>query len=218
MSAPLREYEPIRGLPEPLPAGERILWQGAPAWTALARRALHVDKLAVYFAVLLAWRGVAALADGAEAGQAALAVARLSPLVGLVLGFLVLLAWLTARATVYTITDRRLVLRIGLALPLVVNVPFKIVRSAAFRTHPDGTGDLPLALEANGRLGYVHLWPHARPWSLGRAEPMLRCVPDAARVAGILARALAAAAGQPAPTVVAPAQPETESGLAGVAA
>ena len=47
------------------------------------------------------------------------------------------------------------------------------------------------------KVAYLLLWPHARPWRLSKPEPMLRAVPDAARVAAILARALAAAASQP---------------------
>ncbi len=35
------------------------------------------------------------------------------------------------------------------------------------------------------------LWPHARPWKIAAAEPMLRAVPDGEAVAAKLARALA---------------------------
>ena len=43
----------VSGLPEPLPAGERMIWQGKPDWRALALRAFHVRKVAIYFGVLL---------------------------------------------------------------------------------------------------------------------------------------------------------------------
>lgn len=223
---PAWEHEPIRGLPEPLPPGERILWQGTPSWRALARRALHVDKLALYFALLLLVRGATALADGSGMAGALIAMLELSPLALAALGVLTLLAWLMGRATVYTITDRRVVLRIGIALPLVINLPFKIVRAAGLRTFADGTGDLPLTLAETGKLGFIHLWPHARPWRLSRPEPMLRAVPDAAQVATILARALAAAAGQPVRPVAeatpvaeaAPVAAGETAGLAGLAA
>ncbi|MEX0309059.1 MAG: hypothetical protein AB3N17_02320 [Tateyamaria sp.] len=33
------------------------------------------------------------------------------------------------------------------------------------------------------------LWPHARPWRFGSTQPALRCIPDAERVARILADA-----------------------------
>ena len=51
------EFEAAPGLPEPLPAGERILWQGAPDWRALAVHVFHVRKLAAYFAGILRVRG-----------------------------------------------------------------------------------------------------------------------------------------------------------------
>jgi hypothetical protein len=187
-----------RGLPAPLPPGERLLWQGAPRWGALARRAFHVRKLAIYCAVLLAWRVVADLSDGQSPASAALGALWLTPLVLGAVGIPALLAWLFSRTTVYTITSRRVVLRSGVALPMTLNIPFRLVGSAALKTYRDGTGDIPLALAGPDRIGYLHLWPNVRPWRVARAEPMLRAVPDAARVAGILAQALAAAA-EPAP-------------------
>jgi hypothetical protein len=41
-------------------------------------------------------------------------------------------------------------------------------------------------------LGYATLWPHARPFRLVAPQPMLRALPQAAEVAGILAKAAAA--------------------------
>ena len=58
MSAPANPYEydfePVRGLPEALPEGEEILWQGAPDWAGFAVHALHVRLVTAYFAVLAA--------------------------------------------------------------------------------------------------------------------------------------------------------------------
>ena len=53
------------------------------------------------------------------------------------------------------------------------------------------TADLPLQINGSGKMGWMMLWPHARPWKLGAPEPMLRAVPDGARVAAILSRTLA---------------------------
>ena len=108
---------------------------------------------------------------------------------------LTLLAWLNGRATIYTVTNRRLVLRIGVALPMMVNLPFRVVESAALRTFRDGSGDIPLTLDAATRVGYLNLWPHVRPWQIKRPQPALRAVPDVAGVARILSAALAGTAG-----------------------
>jgi hypothetical protein len=196
------ETEPVHGLPEMLPAGERILWQGAPRWQSLAVRAFHVRKLALYFCALLAWRGAAALSDGNSVVDAAAAALSLAPLALAALGMVVMLARFSARSTVYTVTTERVVMRIGIVLTITLNLPFRVIESAGLRTYSDGTGDIPLSLTGKEKIAIIHLWPHARPWRFSRPEPMMRAIPDAARVGQLLAQAIAAAAGgtaKPAP-------------------
>ena len=55
------DYEPLPGLPAPLPPGESILWQGAPCWRSLALRAMRVRQFAIYFIFLAAWGVVGGL-------------------------------------------------------------------------------------------------------------------------------------------------------------
>ena len=43
------------------------------------------------------------------------------------------MAWLSARNTVYTITDRRVVMRIGIVLTLTFNLPFKRIAAAGLQ-------------------------------------------------------------------------------------
>lgn len=187
------EREPIPGLPEVPPAGERILWQGAPSWRVLARRAFHVRKVAVYFALLVVGSAVTGIAGGAALRPTAMNAAWLLTLGASATGLLALLAWAQGRATVYTITSRRVVMRFGVAIPMTMNIPFSQISSAALRLHPDGTGDVPLALASARRASYLVLWPHVRPWHFGHVQPMLRAVADAGGVAEILARALSEA-------------------------
>ena len=80
MSRDLPDMEPIAGLPERPPEGEEILWQGRPDWWGLALRVCHIRKVAIYFAVLVAWRGATALWDGAGASAAGMAMADMLPL------------------------------------------------------------------------------------------------------------------------------------------
>jgi hypothetical protein len=195
------EGEPIPGLPERLPAGEAILWQGGPDWRLLARRAFHLRGIAAYFAILAAFRGAAMVAEGAGLAAVAGGVA-LTLLLGAVpVAILATVAWLSGRSTLYTLTDRRLVMRVGIALPMTLNIPFEAVGSAAARIGPDGAGDVVLGILPPHRISWVALWPHARPWRFARPEPMLRAIPDAATVAGLLSRALAAQAAQPVPSL-----------------
>jgi hypothetical protein len=191
--------EYIRGIREPLPQGERVLWQGAPQWRALAVRAFHLRKVAIYFGLLLAWRLAALLADGQGLVAALEGSAGLAAIAALGIGLLAALAFLAARTTIYAITTRRVMLRIGIALPIFVNLPHKGVEAARLRTFGDGTGDLPLQLRDDVRLAYLHLWPHARPWHVALPQPMLRGLREPARVAAILADAIAADA-PPAPS------------------
>jgi hypothetical protein len=177
------EYEPIRGLPGELPKGERILWQGAPDWKRLALTAFHVRGVAAYFALIGLW---AVIAGASATGLLATAAAA-----GAGIGVLCLLSWLSARSTVYTLTNRRIVMRIGIALPTCINIPLKIVGTAGFKLHADGTADMPLELTGPTRLGWMMLWPHARPWKLSTPQPMLRAVPEGERIASLVARALA---------------------------
>lgn len=184
------DYEPIRGLPARLPPGEELLWQGEPRWPALARRAFHTRKIAIYCGILLVWRVVADLSDGASVAEATMAGVWIMPLATLAIGIPALLARLFSRSTVYTITSRRVVIRFGVALPMTVNIPFRAIGSAGLKIHKDGTGDIPLALAGPDRIAYLHLWPNVRPWRFARAEPMLRAIPEPERVAEILAGAL----------------------------
>lgn len=192
------DFDPVPGLPEKLPDGEKLLWQGKPDWRILARRLYHVGVITAYLAILIVWHVISAVYDGRPLSETAGAVAWTSLLSAACAGILCVLAFATARATIYTITSERVVMRIGIALPMSINLPYRIVESAAARIYPSGHGDLPLTLRKGEKISYLMLWPHARPWRMKRPEPMLRGIPDAANVSAILARALATAASRPA--------------------
>lgn len=187
------EREPIPGLPEVPPAGERILWQGAPDWGSLARHGFHARKVAVYFALILAWLLGSRLWAGESLAQAMILGAWLLVLALLAIGLLLLLAWANSRATLYTLTNRRVAIRFGVAVSMTINIPYRQILAADLRRYGDGTGDIPLSLAGRPRVSYLVLWPFVRPWRFGKVQPMLRSVRDAERVAGILAAALRAA-------------------------
>lgn len=187
------DSEPIPGLPQHLPPGEEILWQGSPTWRASALHSFHVRAVAFYFLVLVVWRLVLSLNAGATL-LAAVASAALLMLVAIAaIGLFCLLGFMVARSTVYTITSKRVIMRFGMALPMAINLPFSMIRSAAFKAHTDGCGDLPLELAPGNKTGYLLMWPHVRPWHFSHPQPMLRGVPEAARVASLLSSALRAA-------------------------
>lgn len=190
------DHEPIRGLPGDLPPGEQILWQASPDWRTFARSALFTRPLAAYFAAL----AVLAFAGGNLAGAVVIAVAG-----AVTQGLLALFAVLVARTTVYTLTNRRVVLRIGVALNKCINLPLGLVGAADLRARGGDHGDIALTLTGRHRLGYAMLWPHVRPFRLSQPQPMLRAVPQAARLAEALARACAATAPEGSGVRIAPA-------------
>jgi hypothetical protein len=130
------------------------------------------------------------------------------------LGLIGLYAWLAARTTVYAITNRRVLLTVGIALPVTLNLPIKGIGSAEVKLLADGTGDIPLAVTGKQRFSFVVLWPHVRPWRLACVQPMLRAVPPAADVASILGTAWSGA--QPDPCHVASAPNAASPSPAGV--
>ena len=60
------------------------------------------------------------------------------------------------RTSVYTVTDRRVVLRIGVALTASLNLPFRQIEQASVRLHADGSGDIPLVDERRDAHRLVH--------------------------------------------------------------
>jgi hypothetical protein len=182
------QVEPVRGLPELPPAGEHILWQGAPDWRALARESLWLNWVALYFVALAIWRAVAVWPDLGTAAALRATVPFL--ILGLVAcAILALIAFIQARATVYTITNRRVALRIGAALTVTLNLPFTQIVAADLDLRRGGTGTLAFRIADTARLSYLVCWPHVRPWAMSPTQPALRCIPEADRIARLFADA-----------------------------
>jgi hypothetical protein len=189
------EFEPQFGLPERLPDSERLLWQGQPLPGLVARRIFHLPLVTGYFALMLAWRIGSQLQDGVALLAALRGSLVLALLAAVAIGILAALARLTASTTVYTLTDRRVVMRIGIVLTVTYNLPLKHLDAAHLLPlgGKGGTqGEIALQLRGDTRIAYLHLWPHARPWKMGQPQPMLRCLADAQAVSAQLSEAWAA--------------------------
>jgi hypothetical protein len=83
-------------------------------------------------------------------------------------------------------------MRIGVALPMTWNLPFKRLASADLKVRKQGDGDIVLQLTAPNRIAWLHLWPHVQPWNYAKARPALRTIAEPARVAAILGEAVQA--------------------------
>jgi hypothetical protein len=185
------DFEPVRGLPGPLPEGETLLWQGRPSALRLACDAFHIRAVAAYFVVIIGAGAVSALGSGGrlasvlatETAAVPIAIAGISLLAGL--------AFLNSRTTVYTITSKRVVLRFGAGFTKAINIPFTVIEAASVKAYGDGTGDLALKLTEANKIAVLQLWPHARPWRFARPEPALRSVAGVSAAAETLTRAMA---------------------------
>jgi hypothetical protein len=182
------QVEPIPGLPEALPQGEEILWQGRPSWIALAVEAFGVLWVAAITLGLAAWRVIAAFAGAPWEANIALAIA-IAILGGGLAAVLCLAAWLQARETVYTLTTGRVVMRFGVMQTMKLQIPFNRIRNAALSIGRSGAGTIALDITGAGNLSYILSWPHVRPWHTRPMQPALRCIAGAQDVAQLLAEA-----------------------------
>lgn len=181
----------LRGVNEPLPAGERVLWEGAPDARALARHLFLVRPLAVYLAVMvLWWVGV----NRAEFGTGTFWMTLGTQL--LLSGGLLVGAWWFARTiasgTTYAITDRRLVMKFGVVFPLTINLPLRYIQGASARQFGDRTGQIAVQLGRKEKLAWIVLFPHVKPWTFNNPEPLLRGLSDPVKVGEILREAVMA--------------------------
>jgi hypothetical protein len=194
--------EPLPGLPARPPLGEELLWQGRPATYALAREALKLHWIAGYFVALAVWRA-AVISDGSPVSVVAVMLPYIA--IGAVTCLIVLgAAAVQARSTVYTLTSARIAMRIGAALTVTLNLPYTQIGAASLVLRRGGTGTIAVQTLGDTRISYLVCWPHVRPWHFARTQPALRCIPDAARVAKLLAEAAETRVNQP---VVARANP-----------
>lgn len=185
--------EPQPGIPAPLPKGENILWQGGPDRKAFAIRILHMRKIAFYFGILCLWKGIAGFYDGKAFGDIVTSMG-ITALMGIAV---MLIAWWyagkVAKATIYTLTNKRLIMRKGVALPVTFQFPFTQIIGASRQVNNDGTATLCLDIAEHTKIAWPVLWPHVRPWHLAKPQPALRHIADYETAERLLIAGLSAA-------------------------
>lgn len=180
--------EPINGLPELPPRGEVILWQGRPNWFRLTVESLNLWWVVAYFAVLTVWRFITVI-DILSFERAIIMTLPIVIMTLIVFLLLMLVGFIQARATVYTITNRRVAMRIGAALTVTLNIPYTQIENAAVSVGKAGCGNIALETKGASKFSYLVLWPHIRSWKISKPEPTLRAILDVQSVAQILAKA-----------------------------
>ncbi len=182
------KFEPVRGLPEALPEDEHILWQGQPNALRLAKDAWKMNWILGYFIALAIYRvGLSSTTVSlTEAMGHGIPFLIAGALAGLIIW---LIAYVQARSTVYTLTNKRACMRIGAALTMTLNLPYVCIGNAQSMIRKSGLGTITFEMIGDDRLSYLMTWPHARPWHFTKTQPAFRSIPDAARVAAIFADA-----------------------------
>lgn len=176
-----------QGLPDHLPEGERLLWQGRPDWQRLAINAFHVRKVAAYFGVLIVGQGVWKLANGGSVAEALQAVPLMTALGLAAYAILVGFAYASASTTHYTLTSKRALMKVGIALPVIINLPLRQIDGVSFAHTGKGCGTICFRTGGKTRLAYLLLWPHAKPWNMSKPQPAFRDIADVDAVASRLA-------------------------------
>ena len=180
--------EPIEGLPELLPKGEVILWQGRPNWLQLTIESLNLWWIIGYFGLLATWRFLTVI-DYMPLGTAISVITPFLFIAALAGLLLCIVGYVQAKATLYTITNKRVVMRIGAALTITLNLPFTKIDNAAVAKKRGDFGNIAFETSGSTKFSYFVLWPHARSWHFGKPQPTLRCIPEIEKVSSILGEA-----------------------------
>jgi len=180
------EWEAAQGLPSTLTEVETIVWQGTPDWKQLAVHAFHVRKIASYFAMMVGIQLIHLWGDGLAGRELIVPIVVSSSLALLALALLTTCAWFAGKSSLYTFTNKRIVMRIGIVLTLTFNLPYRRIAGASAKDFADGCQDIALELYPEDRIGWAHLWPHQKAWHVKHPQPTLRCVPNGKEVSEML--------------------------------
>jgi hypothetical protein len=186
----------ITGVEEALPPGEAVLWEGAPEALPLALRVLYLRALLFYWALVAVGFLAFSALGGRALGALAADLAWLLVVAGIGSGLIWGLARAVRRTTTYALTNRRMVIRLGVAFPSVLNLPLRRIDSVDLRGLGHGVGDIVLTPVAEDRIGWLYLWPHVKPWAWRDPIPALRAVADAEAVGRLIAAEVARERGE----------------------
>ena len=183
----VHELEPIHGFPEALPQNENLIWQGSPDFWFIAKRVFYVKQITFYFALIIF------VALGLNFGKLSQTELILNFLLNFSLALTAMLlilglSFLISSTAVYSLTNKRLVMRIGVVLTVTLNIPFNKIESAELKKYPDGSGDISIKLASGNKIAYPHLWPHCRSWFFSDPRPRLTGLKKVENVANHFAK------------------------------
>lgn len=191
-NGPEHDFEPVHGLPAELPDDEHIVWQGHPETRSIMRFIMRGRWIAGYLAILILWTLITGYYDGRSLGAILFSGAAVTILSAIVVTLMELFSWGVRKTTVYTVTNKRIVMRIGVALSVTYNIPFKQITGAEMLRNDDGTGNIALTLTKASGLSWFAMWPHVRGSIFAPVTPRLTGLKDVEAVASDIALQLGA--------------------------
>jgi hypothetical protein len=191
-----------------LPAGERVLWSGAPDQRALARYFLRerwvLGFVAVSFAIGI---GDALQHGGGNMVPRLVGVSTLSTILAIIaIVSIRFFSWRIATSSKYVITDKRVYFNIGMVLRADANIPYSSVDGVDLQRRADGSADLMVTLSDAQEIPWLLLFPHMTWRGSRRGRPTFRALKHPQLAADAVVGALRAYP-QPATAGIATATP-----------
>ena len=176
-----------------LPAGEQVLWSGAPDQRALARYFLRERWILAFVVFSFSIGAAEALQHTEGAVPRLIGVATLSAIMALIAIVSVrVMAWQLAKSSQYVITNRRVYFNIGIVMRADANIPYSSVETIDLRHRADGSADLMVTLTDEQEIPWLLLFPHMTWRGVRRGRPTFRALRDHKTAADAIVGALRA--------------------------
>ena len=160
-----------------LPAGERVLWTGAPDRRSLARFFLRERWMLAFVGLSFSLGAAEALQHADGAIPRLIGVAALSTIMALIaIVSIRVLAWQMAKTSQYVITDKRVFFNIGIVLRADANIPYSSIETVDLQARSDGSADLMITLTDEQEIPWLLLFPHMTWRGRRRGRPTFRAV------------------------------------------
>lgn len=203
-----------------LPAGERVLWSGAPDQRSIARYLLRERWVLAFVAVSMAI-GVGDVMQhgGSDTVPRLIGVTTLSAiLAAIAIVSIRFFSWRIAKTSKYVITDKRVFFNIGIVLRADANIPYSSVDGVDLLRRADGSADLMVTLTGTQEIPWLLLFPHMTWRGSKRGRPTFRAIRNPQLAADAVVGALRAypqpaTAGSATATAVPPAARATAAGV-----
>jgi hypothetical protein len=164
---------------------KKICWVGRPDWKSFGYHAFGLKYFLIYF-FICAFYAVSQIESTFSFGELFI---KYNPylLSGTFAGAIVLLlAYIAARHTCYVITEKRIVIRTGVALVFLLNMPFKNILSIDTKPLAKGRGNVIFKVQSKKRIPYLSCWPSVKVGNFLEPIPAFRSIMALEKVGQII--------------------------------